>query len=191
MHIACLPFVPVKELYGITCATTLFQIHLLLVTLGHSKSSPKSYILILLSIQLCYLFLHSHATTQSALSSPGNRICKQPFSLEKILHCHSCPPSCIFRINQLFKRGLPLDTVNTQAFPLLCLLELGVNYPLFVVIGFEIPHSRLPFINYMWNHFSAEKNPMDRLTHDIQNWLSSAGDHSRGVVHVSMGSIAC
>ena len=159
MHIAYLPFVPVKELYGITCATTLFnlnQIHLLLVTLGHSKSSPKLHTDPLVHSTLlpfpslpCYY-------PKCPFQSWEQNICRQPFSLEKILHCHSCPPSCIFRINQ-FKRGLPLDTVTTQAFPLLCLLELGVNYPLFVVIGFEIPHSRLPFINYMWNHFSAEK----------------------------------
>ena len=33
---------------------------------------------------------------------------------------------------------------------------------------------------------------MDRLTHDIQNWLNSAGaDQSRGVVFISMGSIVC
>ena len=59
------------------------------------------------------------------------------------------------------------------------------------VIGFEFPYSRLPLIHYEGPLFSRN-NPMDRLTHDIQNWLNSAGaDHGRGVVFISMGSIVC
>lgn len=69
---------------------------------------------------------------------------------------------------------------------------VGVNYPLFVdtVIGFEFARTRLPLVHYVGPLFNTK--PGDKRIQDLQilKWLDSAGVCSKGVVIVSMGSIA-
>jgi len=101
------------------------------------------------------------------------------------------PVAYLVKLTTVIQTRLALGYGNYPSISTLMSSGVGVNYPLLVdtVIGFEFPRSRLPLIHYVGPLFSR-KNPTDRLTHDIQNWLNSAGDHSRGVVFVSMGSIA-
>ena len=101
------------------------------------------------------------------------------------------PVAYLVKFTTVIQTRLALGYGDYPSISTLMSSGVGVNYPLFVdtVIGFEFPRSRLPLIHYVGPLFSAG-NPIDKLTLDVQNWLNSASDHSRGVVFVSMGSIA-
>ena len=102
------------------------------------------------------------------------------------------PIAYLVKFTTVLQTRLALGYGDYPSISTLMSSGVGVNYPLFVdtVIGFEFARTRLPLVHYVGPLFSTK--PGDEHIEDLQilKWLDSAGVHSRGVVIVSMGSIA-